>query len=89
MTVAQLTVKEDLCRRILDLPDEDFGLVKQYVDDLEAHEPNEETIAAMKDVKARRNLSKIYNDVDEMMNDILKMEVFLCTGRTCVKSAVP
>jgi hypothetical protein len=65
-------VKEDLCRRILDLPEDSAAQVLDFVRGFEAHEPNEETIAAMEDVKARRNLSKIYNDVDEMMNDLLK-----------------
>jgi hypothetical protein len=38
MPVAQLTVKEDLCRRILALPIETAEEVKEYLDDLEAHE---------------------------------------------------
>jgi hypothetical protein len=44
MPVAQLTVKEDLCRRILDLPAETAERLSQYLDDLETHKPNEETI---------------------------------------------
>jgi hypothetical protein len=41
MTVAQLTMKETLCRRILDLPIEIVEQLSQCLDDLEAHEPNE------------------------------------------------
>jgi hypothetical protein len=40
-------VKEDLYRRILDLPAETVERVSQYLDDLEPHEPNDETIAAI------------------------------------------
>jgi hypothetical protein len=47
MTVAQIAERESLYHRILTLPDADFGLVKEYIDDLEAHEPNEETITAI------------------------------------------
>ena len=47
MTPIQTAVRETLCRRILDLSDEDIGLVERYVSDLEEHEPNEETIAAI------------------------------------------
>jgi hypothetical protein len=40
MAVARLTVKEDLCRRILDLPTESAEQVARYLDSLEASEPN-------------------------------------------------
>ena len=57
MTVAQISVKESLCRRILDLSDEEIGLVERYVSDLEAHEPNEETIAAFREAENLDNLT--------------------------------
>ncbi|MCL2010765.1 MAG: hypothetical protein FWG71_09530 [Synergistaceae bacterium] len=37
MTVAQNAVKESLCRRIFDLPDEKIGMVERYVSDLEEY----------------------------------------------------
>jgi hypothetical protein len=52
MAVAQTTMKEELYRRILDLPDEAIEQVSRYVCDFEAHEPNEETIAAMLEAEA-------------------------------------
>jgi hypothetical protein len=55
--VAQLTVKEDLCRRILDLPAEVAEQLSRYLDDLEAHEPNEETIAALREAENLENLT--------------------------------
>jgi hypothetical protein len=72
MTVAQTTIKEDLCRRILNLPDEAIEQISRYVSDFEAHEPNEETIAVLTDSLNGRNLSKIYDDVEEMLSDLLK-----------------
>ena len=47
MTTAQIAVRESLYRRILDLPDEEVGLLERYVIGLEGHEPNEETAAAI------------------------------------------
>ena len=57
MAVAQISVKESLCRRILDLSDEEIGLVERYVSDLEGPEPNEETVAA---ILEGDELAKIY-----------------------------
>ena len=69
MTIAQTTERETLYLRILELPDEDFGLVKQYVDDLEAHEPNEETIKVLEDSEAGRNLLGPYDTLEDMFKD--------------------
>lgn len=57
MTTAQMAKKETLCRRILELPDEDVNLVTQYIKDLEKHEPNEETIAAFHEAENLDNLT--------------------------------
>ncbi|MDR1874668.1 MAG: hypothetical protein LBQ90_06625 [Synergistaceae bacterium] len=71
MTVAQLTVKEDLCRRILDLPVDSAMRVLEFVNGLEEHEPNEETIEVLEDSEAGLNLSRVYDDVEEMLSDLL------------------
>ena len=47
MTMTQIAKRKALYRRILELPDEGINLVSRYVKDLEGHEPNEETIAAI------------------------------------------
>ncbi|GHV36223.1 hypothetical protein FACS1894187_10430 [Synergistales bacterium] len=49
MTTATATLerRETLYRRILELPDEGIKMVARYVEEIEEHEPNEETIAAM------------------------------------------
>ena len=65
MTVAQATVKESLCRRILDLSDEEIGLVERYVSDLEGHEPNEETIKAIEESYNPANLIEC-DDIQDM-----------------------
>ncbi|MCR4701109.1 MAG: toxin-antitoxin system protein [Bacteroidaceae bacterium] len=38
------------------------------------NEPNEETRAAIEEVKSGRNPNKVYRNVDEMFNDILNEE---------------
>ena len=72
MTVAQISMRESLCRRILDLSDEEIGMVERYVSDIKSHEPNEETAAVLADSEAGRNMSRIYDDVEEMLSDLLK-----------------
>jgi hypothetical protein len=65
MTVAQLTMKEDLCRRIMDLPIETVEQISRYVDDFEPHEPNEETIAAIEESMNPETLIEC-DDIDDM-----------------------
>ena len=56
---AQATeTREALYERVRRLSDRNVGLVLEYIDDLEEHEPNAETVAAMKDVVERKNLSE-------------------------------
>jgi hypothetical protein len=66
VTVAQVTERELLCHRILAMPDESFGLVRQYVDGIEAHEPNEETIAALMEAENLENLTTC-TDLQDML----------------------
>ena len=69
---AQATeTREALYERVRRLSDRNVGLVLEYIDDLEEHEPNAETVAAMKDVVEIKNLSEAYDDVKEMMKDLI------------------
>ena len=66
--------RKNLYRRIHALSEENLQSLVHYLDELERgepHEPNEETVAAMQDVIEGRNLSKTYDNVDEMMKDLL------------------
>ena len=74
MNVSQIAVREIICRRILDLSDEEIEQVVNYLDELEGHEPNEATAAALADSEAGRNMSGIYDDVEEMLSDLLKAD---------------
>ncbi|GHS85542.1 hypothetical protein AGMMS49957_01800 [Synergistales bacterium] len=47
MTTATLDRRETLIRRVRELPDEGIRMVARYVEEIEEHEPNEDTIAAM------------------------------------------
>lgn len=71
MTATQIATRKNLYRRIRNLSESDARLVNEYIDDLEGHEPNEETIAAIREVEEGRNLSRTYSDVHEMMKDLL------------------
>lgn len=71
MTNAQMAICEDIYSRSQYLSEDNALKVLEFIDALEEHEPNEETIAAMEDAIEGRNLSKPYDDIDEMMKDIL------------------
>ena len=58
----QISEREDFYRRVLELPDEGFSQIKQYLDDMlphlmSSHIPNDETIAAIKEAD---ELAKLY-----------------------------
>ena len=72
MTTTQIAARKNLYRRIRSLSEDDAKQVLRYIDDLDRHEPNEETMIAMRDVIEGRNLSKAYNNVEEMMKDLLR-----------------
>jgi hypothetical protein len=71
MTVAQLTVKEDLCQRIMDLPIETVEQVSQYLDGLETYEPNEETIRAIEESMNPENLIGPFYTVEALIESLL------------------
>ena len=71
MTVAQIAVRESLCRRILYLSDEEVGLLERYVRDLEGHEPNERTVKAIEDSLNPANLVGPFSTVESLMESLL------------------
>ena len=71
MTVAQIAVRESLYRRILDLSDEEVGLLERYVSDLEGHEPNERTVKAIEDSLNPANLVGPFSTVEALMESLL------------------
>lgn len=48
--------------------------VESVLLDIVYNEPNEVTKAAIMEAMSGKNRNKVYNDVDEMMNDILNEE---------------
>ena len=64
-------IREVLYERVRRLADGNVGLVLEYIDDLENDEPNSETVVAMKDVLEGKNLSKAYDNADDMMKDLI------------------
>jgi hypothetical protein len=71
MTVTQLTVKEDLCRRILDLPIDSATQVLEFVRDLEGHEPNEETAKILRESEAGINVIGPFHNMNDFMASLL------------------
>ncbi|MDR0652245.1 MAG: hypothetical protein LBG12_02955 [Synergistaceae bacterium] len=69
MTTQQMTERETLYRKIIELPDEDVKMVAQYVKGFEGHEPNEETIKVLEDVEAGRNMIGPYSNLEAMFKD--------------------
>lgn len=64
-------IREVLYERVRRLADGNVGLVLEFIDDIENDEPNSETVAAMQDVLEGKNLSKAYENVDDMMKDLI------------------
>lgn len=64
-------IREVLYERVRRLADGNVGLVLEFIDDIENDEPNSETVAAMQDVLEEINLSKAYDNVDDMMKDLI------------------
>lgn len=58
MTVVQLTERKNLYRRFRSLSEEDARQVLQYIDDLEGHVPNAETIRAIEESLDPENLTE-------------------------------
>ena len=70
MITAQFEAREDFCRRVLELADEDFLHIKQYLDDMlphvmSSHIPNAETIAAMEELRAGKGHTA--HSIEELM----------------------
>ena len=59
MGVTRINAREDFCRRVLELPDENFSQINQYLDDMlphimSSHVPNAETAAAIEELRTGR-----------------------------------
>lgn len=66
MTTTQIATTKNLYRRIRNLSADNVKQVIRYIDDLEGHEPNEETIAAMREAENLDNLTTC-TDLQDML----------------------
>jgi hypothetical protein len=71
VTSTQTISKESLSRRILDLSDSDAVRVSAFLDSLERHEPNEETIKAIEESLDPANLIGPFKSVEGLMESLL------------------
>ena len=87
MTTAQTAVRESLCRRILDMTDEEIEQVAHYLDELEVHEPNDETDGIIENAitdsqKQKEALHRLYSGLkainDEPLDD--EFDSFMAKG---------
>ncbi|GHV40772.1 hypothetical protein FACS1894187_21970 [Synergistales bacterium] len=69
MTTATLDRREKLVRRVRELPDSTVDSVMEFIDEVEEHEPNAETIAVLEDIEARRDMVGPFNTLEEMFRD--------------------
>jgi hypothetical protein len=65
----QTTAKKELFNRISRLSESDLAQVIDFVDSLEGHEPNEETIKAIEKSYDPANLLGPYHSLEEMFRD--------------------
>ena len=68
MTAMQIALRKNLYRRFRTLSDKDAEQVIRYIDSLESHEPNEETIAAFRESQNLDNLPS-YKTLEDMFED--------------------
>lgn len=68
MTSTQIAIRKNLYRRFRALSDQDAEQVINYIDNLERHEPNEETIAAFRESQNLDNLPS-YKTLEDMFED--------------------
>jgi hypothetical protein len=72
MPAAQtVTPKDELISRISRLSPNELSRVSDFLDSIDGDEPNEETAAVLRDSEAGRNLSKVYDNVEEMLADLM------------------
>ena len=71
MTNAQIAVRKDIYRRLRRLSDADVAYVSEIIEDLEGHEPNEETIAALRESADMSNLIGPFNNMEDFMASLL------------------
>jgi hypothetical protein len=69
MISEQIAAKKTLYRRFRNLSENDAKQVMRFIDDLEAYEPNEETIEVLEDIEARRNMVGPFNSLEAMLSD--------------------
>ena len=67
MTVTQVAERKALYRRFRNLSDQDAARVLQLIDELEDPEPNEETLAALKEAENLDNLES-YTSVQTLFD---------------------
>ena len=69
MTPTQIVTRKDVYRRVRNLPDNKLPQVVTFIDSLEEYEPNEETVAVLRNIEAGRNLLGPYKDLNDMFQD--------------------
>ncbi|MDR3355062.1 MAG: hypothetical protein LBO21_08490 [Synergistaceae bacterium] len=71
MPTTQTATREDLFSRINRLSDNELARVVELVDSIEGHEPNEETIAALRESADMQNLIGPFHNMEDFMASLL------------------
>jgi hypothetical protein len=69
MSLTQIATGKALYRRFRNLSDSHARQVLEFIDDLEGHEPNEETVRAIEESMNPENLLGPYDSIEAMFED--------------------
>jgi hypothetical protein len=71
MTTMQTVEKESICRKIYRLSDGEAAQVATFIDSLEGDEPNEKTVAALRESADMRNLIGPFHNMEDFKASLL------------------
>jgi hypothetical protein len=63
--------KERIINKVENLSESDALMVLNFIDDIENHVPNEETVAVLRDIEAGRGLVGPFDDMKDFMESLL------------------
>ena len=66
--------QERIINKVSNLSESDALMVLNFIDDIEGHVPNEETVAVLRDIEAGRGLVGPFDNMKDFMESLLSDE---------------
>ena len=66
--------QERIINKVTNLSESDALMVLNFIDDIEGHVPNEETVAVLRDIEAGRGLVGPFDNMKDFMESLLSDE---------------